>query len=196
MRTWNMLNRTRSIAILKIIVVTLFLAAWGWSQQASDRRRPQGTQTRDAVVDAQTTKDVPVTRPEQRKTEHDRSEIFKAPSAESSSPALDNQPEQGKMTGFDFARDPLNAKRPMVTFEEIMKEDVALKLKVMELQRRLLEKRYILQPRLDSEVKMSRGKPLPVGPTARLADGLSWERLAEMSPEDIRKLNAFPYPSL
>src|SRR4051812_49945161 len=43
---------------------------------------------------------------------------------------------------------------------------------------------------------MSRGKPLPVGPTARLATGLDWDRLAGMSQEDIRKANAFPYPSL
>jgi cytochrome c peroxidase len=191
-----MLKQTHSIITLKIFVVILFLAAWGWSQQAPDRRAPQGTQTRDAVVDAQTTKDVPVTRPEQRKTEHDLSDIFKAPSAESSSPALNNQPEQGKMLGFDFARDPLNSKRPMMTFEEIMKEDVAIKPNVMELQRQLLEKRYVLQARLDPEAKMSRGKPLAVGPTARLATGLSWEGLAEMAPEEIRKLNAFPYPSL
>jgi len=191
-----MLKQTRSIVTLKIFVVILFLAAWGWSQQAPDRRAQQGNQTRDAVVDAQTTKDVPITRPEQRKTEHDLSDTFKAPSAESSSPALNNQPEQGKMLGFDFARDPLNSKRPMMTFEEIMKDDVALKPKVMELQRQLLEKRYVLQARLDPEAKMSRGKPLAVGPTARLATGLSWEGLAEMAPEDIRKLNAFPYPSL
>jgi len=191
-----MLKQTRSIVTLKIFVVILFLAAWGWSQQAPDRRAQQGNQTRDAVVDAQTTKDVPITRPEQRKTEHDLSDTFKAPSAESSSPALNNQPEQGKMLGFDFARDPLNSKRPMMTFEEIMKDDVALKPKVMELQRQLLEKRYVLQARLDPEAKMSRGKPLAVGPTARLATGLSWEGLAEMAPEEIRKLNAFPYPSL
>jgi cytochrome c peroxidase len=191
-----MLKQTHSIIILKISVVILFMAAWGWSQQAPDRRVTQGTQTRDTVVDAQTTKDVPVTRPEQRKTEHDLSDIFRAPSAESSSPALNNQPEQGKMLGFDFARDPLNSKRPMMTFEEIMKEDVALKPKVMELQRQLLEKRYVLQAKLDPEARMSRGKPLAVGPTARLATGLSWEGLAEMAPEEIRKLNAFPYPSL
>jgi hypothetical protein len=66
----------------------------------------------------------------------------------------------------------------------------------MAAQRQLLESRYILQPRLDPEAKMSRGKPLPVGPTARLANGLSWESLAGMSPEEVRKANAFPYPSL
>jgi cytochrome c peroxidase len=191
-----MLNQTRSIVTLKIFVVTSFLAAWGWSQQPTDRRPPQGAPRRDAVVDAQTTQNVPITRPEQRKTEHDRSGVFKDTNAESSSPALNNQPEQGKMLGFDFSRDPLGAKRPMMTFEEIMAEDVALKARVMEMQRQLLERRYILQPKLDPEVKMSRGKPLAIGPTARLANGLSWESLAEMSPEEMRRLNVFPYLSL
>src|SRR5262249_15926308 len=158
--------------------VISFLAAWGWSQQAPDRRQQQGTPKRDAVVDAQTTQNVPVTRPEQRKTEHDRSGIFKDTNAESSSPALNNQPEQGKMQDFDFYRDRVKGKRPMITFEEIMAEDVAVKPKVMAAQRQLLESRYILQPRLDPEVKMSRGKPLAVGPTARLANGVSWESLA------------------
>src|SRR5262249_11434864 len=156
----------------------------------------QGTPKRDAVVDAQTTQNVPVTRPEQQKTEHDRSDIFKDTNAESSSPVLNNQPDQGKMPGFDFSRDPLGSKRPMMTFEEIMAEDVALKPGVMAAQRQLLESRYILQPKLDPEVKMSRGKPLAVGPTLRLANGVSWESLAAMSPEEMRRLNAFPYPSL
>jgi cytochrome c peroxidase len=43
---------------------------------------------------------------------------------------------------------------------------------------------------------MSRGKPLAVGPTARLKQGISWEQLAKMSPADIKKADAFPYPSL
>ncbi|HEY1052149.1 MAG TPA: hypothetical protein VGE39_20400, partial [Prosthecobacter sp.] len=37
---------------------------------------------------------------------------------------------------------------------------------------------------------------VPVGPTARLKDGQKWEALATMTPEDIRKANAFPYPAL
>jgi hypothetical protein len=85
--------------------------------------------------------------------------------------------------GFDFARDPLNAKKPMQTPEEITAEDKAMKPKVMEAQKRLLEKRYDLTPKLDPEAKMSRGKPLPVGPTAKLATGTTWEDLAKLKPE-------------
>jgi cytochrome c peroxidase len=190
-----MQNRNRLTVTIKIFVVISFMVVGAWSQQGN-KRPPQGTRSRDAVEEAQTSRDVPADRPEQRKSDHDRSDIFKATNAKSSSTALDDQPEEGKINGFDFARDPLNAKKPMTTFEEIMKEDMALKARVMDLQRKLLEKRYNLQPRLDPEARMSRGKPLVVGPTARLAAGLDWDRLSDMTPEQIRKANAFPYPSL
>ena len=71
------------------------------------------------------------------------------------------------MLGFDFARDPLNSKRPMQPAEEITKADIADKPKVTAAQQKLLEQRYDLRPRLDSSVKMSRGKPIAIGPTAR-----------------------------
>src|SRR5262249_39244571 len=44
--------------------------------------------------------------------------------------------------------------------------------------------------------RMSRGKPLAVGPTARLPQGMTWERLASLSPDEIRSRGIFPYPSL
>jgi cytochrome c peroxidase len=77
-----------------------------------------------------------------------------------------------------------------------MQADVQAKAGVMAAQRKLLEQRYDLTPRFDPEHRMSRGKPLPVGPTARLASGQSWESLARMSPEEIRNASLFPYPSL
>jgi hypothetical protein len=51
-------------------------------------------------------------RVEQEKTSQDQSDIFSGTAAPLSSPALENQADQGKMPGFDFARDPPNAKRP------------------------------------------------------------------------------------
>jgi cytochrome c peroxidase len=150
----------------------------------------------DAITEAQTPRGVPIERPEQMKTEHDRWDRFFPPGIPPSSKALENQPEQGRMNGFDFARDPLNAKRPMETFSEIMKAEMEMKPKVMAAHRKLLESRYNLEPMPDPEVKMSRGKPLPVGPTARLAEGQTFETLAEMSPAAIRKAGAFPYPPL
>ena len=39
---------------------------------------------------------------------------------------------------------------------------------------------------------MTRGKPIPVGPTARLPEGMTWEKLAAMSPDEIRDKGLFP----
>jgi cytochrome c peroxidase len=150
----------------------------------------------DAVQDAQTPRQVQPTRPEQQKTEHDRSDAFGSGKSPRSSSALETQPQKGEVRGFDFYRDPLDAKRPMQSPEEIVQQDIADKPKVMEAQRKLLESRYNLTPRLDATAKMSRGKPLPVGPTARLKEGATWERLGNMSPEQLRSANAFPYPPL
>ncbi len=158
--------------------------------------KPPAGQPHDAVADAQTPRPVPATRPEQRKSEHDRSEIFNALKARPLTSALKAQPKAGKMTGFDFARDPLNAERPMTTFLEVMGQDVKEKPEVMARQRQLLERRYDLTPKTDPQAKMSRGKPLCVGPTARLAQGLTFEKLAEMAPEQIRQGDLFPFPSL
>ena len=66
----------------------------------------------------------------------------------------------------------------------------------MATQRQLLERRYTLTPRVDAQVTMSRGKLVPLGPTAKLPQGVSWEQLASMTPADIRQRGLFPYPPL
>jgi cytochrome c peroxidase len=151
---------------------------------------------RDAIAEAQTPKNVSASRPEQRKTAYDLSDIFAPGRAMPISGALADQPEHGAMSGFDFYRDPLGAMRPGTTFEEIYTAAVASKPTVLARQRKLLESRYNLEPRLDPQATLSRGKPLVVGPTARLAQGVSWETLAAMSPEEIRRQDAFPYKAL
>jgi cytochrome c peroxidase len=173
------------------VVLLLVFAVVVRSQQAPPRgARPE------AVQEAQIPRTVPVERPEQQKSTHDRSPLFLAPQAVPSSNALAGQPEEGKVLGFEFYRDPLNAKQPMQTFDEVMQADVAAKPQVMATQRQLLESRYHLEPQLDTQVTMSRGKPIPIGPTARLAQGRTWEALATMTPDAIRQANAFPYPAL
>ena len=178
------------VGVVSLTILCIFVTT-ARSQRASQRGAGP-----DAVQEAQLPQTVPVERPEQQKSEHDRSNIFQATQAVPSSQALQTQPDQGKVLGFDFYRDPLNAKRPMQTFEEVMQEDVAAKPQVMTAQRQLLESRYDLKPKLDTQVRMSRGKSIPVGPTARLAQGMDWGTLAKMSPEAIRQANAFPYPAL
>lgn len=150
----------------------------------------------DAVAAAQTARSAEPVRPEQQKNEHDRSDLFPSAKAWPSSPVFESQPEMGQILGFDFFRDPLNAKRSMITFEEIMQKDVADKPGIMAAQRKLLEHRYDLNVRTDPNITMSRGKPQPLGPTARLAEGLTWEKLAEMPAVEIRRAGVFPYPSL
>jgi cytochrome c peroxidase len=153
--------------------------------------------SKDAIEEAQSVTETTADRPEQQKSEHDRSAEFQPENADSSSPVFRTQPKEGKISGFDFVRDPLNADRPnQITLDEIIQKESANKPKVMEAQRKLLERRYNLEAKLDPAAKMSRGKPLPVGPTARLATGVTWERLADLSPEDIRSQGVFPYPTL
>ncbi len=189
--------RTRKWTIsLAVIIVVLGLVLVGsevWTQSGGPA---PVAPPYDAVQDAQTPRSVPVTRPEQQLSAHDRSAAFAAPNAQPSSSAFAGQPEQGRVEGFDFYRDPLNSKRPMMTFEEIYKADVAAKPGVTAAQRKLLEERYNLTPNLSRDVTMSRGKPIAVGPTARLKGGVTWERLATMTPPDMRASNLFPYPPL
>ena len=161
------------------------------AKRASDRRGPD-----DAIEAAQTPKQVKATRPEQKESDHDRSNRFQAGKAQTITAPLAEQPNEGENTGFDFYRDPLGSDKPMTTFEAVLKQDVEAKPGVMQMQAKLLGARYELEPKLDREVRMSRGKPLAVGPTARLKRGLSWQALGKMAPDDIRKQDAFPYPSL
>jgi cytochrome c peroxidase len=77
-----------------------------------------------------------------------------------------------------------------------MQKEIAGKPGVMAAQRALLERRYNLEPKFDAQVKMSRGKSLAVGPTARLAQGMTWERLAALRPDEVKQRDLFPYPSL
>ena len=72
-------------------------------------------QPADAVQEAQTSRDVPLARPELRQTDHDRSGVFGTPSP--SSPVLDAQPDKGRETGFVFGRDPHNAKRLVLSLQ-------------------------------------------------------------------------------
>jgi cytochrome c peroxidase len=78
------------------------------------------------------------------------------------------------------------------TFQEVRAKDKADKPAVMARQKHLLEERYDLTPRTDAKVKMTRGKPVPVGPTARLPKDVTWEALAAKSPDEIRAKGLFP----
>jgi cytochrome c peroxidase len=78
-------------------------------------------------------------------------------------------------------------------FEAFRRMCVENKPKVMEARRKYMERRYNLSGAVTSEVTMTRGKPLPVGPVVLLCDGIaSWEELAALDPAEIRRRNLFP----
>jgi cytochrome c peroxidase len=77
-------------------------------------------------------------------------------------------------------------------FAAIMARMQAAKPEVMQRQKDLLEARYDLSDRPARGVTMSRGKPVQEGVRARLPEGMTWEKLAAMSPAEIREKDLFP----
>lgn len=166
--------------------------------RAVDEERQDSTQPRprDTAAEAQRTVATPVERPEQSINEHDRSPAFAPHSPAPLTSDFADQPNAGRLTGFDFARDPLNAPKPFTTFDEVRTKESAARGQVMAAHRALLEARYDLTPRFDPNVTMFRGKRLAIGPTAKLRNGLTWSDLQAMSPAEIKEQGLFPYPSL
>jgi cytochrome c peroxidase len=81
----------------------------------------------------------------------------------------------------------------VASFEEFFRMCSANKPRVMEERSRYLALRYDFKGAVTTEVTMTRGKPLPVGPVARLPKGVaSWEELAALNPEQIRHRDLFP----
>jgi len=78
------------------------------------------------------------------------------------------------------------------TYAAQREQDLAEKAGVRAKQQQLLEERYDLAPRPDQQLKMTRGKPVQVGPTAKLPAGTTWESLAGMSSDAIRDRGLFP----
>lgn len=193
-----MRDRVQLIVSLGILTacIVLFVGVSGEAQEKKDRPPVSKDRPKDIVDDFQKPRNPPAARPEQQKNKHDQSDAFDATKAKPINPALAEQPQEGKVLGFDFFRDPLDAKKPMQPPQESMEADIAAKARVMALQKKLLEMRYNLTAKSDPHVTMTRGKPVPVGPTAKLPEGTDWAALAGLSPEEIRKKGMFPYPSL
>ena len=187
-----LLSALRPAALISLLAVGTVLAQ---TKKASDKKST--TPLPDAVEEAQTPRVAKGDRPEQTKTTQDADPAkFKPDQAPPVNAAVKTQPKEGAITGFDFARDPLNADKPMQTLGEIMTADKHDKPAIMDAQRKLLESRYNLQPRAHPTARMSRGKPVPMGPTAKLKEGFTLENLGAMKPEDLKKDKLFPYPAL
>ncbi len=81
------------------------------------------------------------------------------------------------------------------TFEQIKASRMAVKSERAKLQKELLNSRYDLSEKTTSKDFMSGGKPLPVGPTAKL-EGTTWNDLDKMTPDQIKEKGLFPYKPL
>lgn len=78
-----------------------------------------------------------------------------------------------------------------VDFAALRAAKIAEKPVVEQRQQQLLELRYDLSD-TPSDVTMTRGKPVQGGVRARLAEGLTWEALAELPPAQVRAEGLFP----
>jgi hypothetical protein len=85
------------LALLACSPVLLAHSDSGENPNSQPRPRP-----RDSVADAQTPKDVPAERPEQKKTSHDLSDVFSPGKAPPTTRALEKQTDQGQFLGFDL----------------------------------------------------------------------------------------------
>lgn len=77
-------------------------------------------------------------------------------------------------------------------FATIMSRMKAAKPEVTKRHMDLLNERYDLSNRPVRGVTMSRGKPIQEGVRVKLPKGMTLERLAAMSPEEIREKDLFP----
>jgi cytochrome c peroxidase len=81
---------------------------------------------------------------------------------------------------------------PTQSFEDTLKQDSVDKDKVMSTQKDLLQERYDLRDD-PSNVKMSGGrKAVQQGVRVKLPSGMTWDKLGDMTPEQIKLQNAFP----
>ena len=77
-------------------------------------------------------------------------------------------------------------------FETVQKEDQEQKPKFADRQKALLEARYDLG-NSPSDVMMAGGrKAVQEGVRVKLSEGVTWEQLAGMTPEEVKSQNAFP----
>ena len=79
-----------------------------------------------------------------------------------------------------------------ISFADQKAKDVAGKAAIEARQKKLLNERYDLTPHPSDGVKMTRGKPIPVGPAVKLPEDLTWDKLADKSPEEIKFQGLFP----
>lgn len=97
--------------------------------------------------------------------------------------------------GYDKGPRGLTSYQPVAIdqpFAARMAHDVAAKPGIEREHQALLEERYDLSDHPAQGVTMEHGKPLQEGVRVKLPQGVTWEQLAAMSPDDIRKRDLWP----
>jgi len=77
-------------------------------------------------------------------------------------------------------------------FKTVVARMEAAKPEIMKKHMDLLAERYDLSDRPAKGVTMSRGKPIQEGVRVKLPAGMTWEKLAAMTPEEIREKGLWP----
>lgn len=78
------------------------------------------------------------------------------------------------------------------SFQHIFQRMTTAKPAINERQQNLLKQRYDLSNTPSKTVQMSGGKPVQEGVRVRLPEGVTWEKLSQMSADDIKTQNLFP----
>lgn len=78
------------------------------------------------------------------------------------------------------------------TFQSIMQQMTEAKSDLEKKQQELLQQRYDLSNNPSKTTTMSNGKPIQEGVRTKLPQGVTWEQLGAMSPEEIKEKKLFP----
>lgn len=81
---------------------------------------------------------------------------------------------------------PVNIEEP---FQSIFQRMSAAKAGIMKKHMDLLNARYDLANRASKDVAMTRGKSIQIGVRVKLSSGTTWEKLASLTPEQVRDQN-------
>jgi cytochrome c peroxidase len=112
--------------------------------------------------------------------------VFQAGQSGSATAADDNK---------STSKAPPSSYMPVVeteTFDTVRKRMEADKPKIMQRQMDLLKDRYDLGDHPAKGVTMSKGKPVQDGVRVKLPSGVTWDSLANMAPDEIKRKGVWP----
>jgi cytochrome c peroxidase len=110
--------------------------------------------------------------------------LLRVTAQDGSRPASAPSPERGKTSYAPVALEE--------RFPEVLRRLSAEKPQVMQRAMKELELRYDLADRPAQGVEMTRGKPIQEGVRTKLPQGVTWQALAAMAPDEVKKRGLFP----